>query len=256
VRIAAIESVASLGGKSELPLLIQSLITIPATGDSSWERAEQAVVSLCLQADKVDQAAAVVLAAFPDATPEARCSLIRVLGQLNCVQALSALTAATGDEDPTVCAAAFEALGTSPDPRATHTLLSMVTEPASSKLKSLAFTACLRRVVTDRVPAERKTATLETLLTQENRGKNAVAVLAELPWLPSLDSLRLAQSHLDTRGLTEPAASAAVAIAQKLDMNDPKQRTVAIDVLKEVVKITNNDDTRILALAWIAQHGG
>jgi len=61
---------------------------------------------------------------------------------------------------------------------------------------------------------------------------------------------------LDKQGLTEPAAAAAVAIAQKLDMNDSKQRTAAIDVLKEVLAVTNSETTSADAQALITQHGG
>jgi hypothetical protein len=81
---------------------------------------------------------------------------------------------------------------------------------------------------------------LKRLLTLDDRGRNASAALAELPWSPSLESLRLARSFLEKPGLTEPAASAAVSIAQKLDMNDRKQTTVAIDALQKVVEVSKN----------------
>jgi hypothetical protein len=255
VRVAAIRTVASLGGEAELPLLIDSLIAIPAADGPLRDRAEQAILAACRRADKGDQAVAMVMAALPDATSESKCSLIRMLGQLDGAQALAAVTAATGDEDTALSQAAFETLGASPNPQATDALLSLITEPPAPKLKSPAFMACLRRVVTGRAPHGQKTSLLKRLLTLDGRGRNASAALAELPWSPSIDSLRLAQSHLERQGLTEPAASAAVAIAQKLDMNDPKQRTAAIRVLKEVLQVTENHDTMIAATALIMQHG-
>jgi len=197
-----------------------------------------------------------VLAALPNASSEAKCSLIRVLGQLDGTEALAAVTAAADDEDKAVSQAAFETLGASSNPRATDVLLTMIAEPPAKKLKTPAFMACLRRVVTGRVPHEQKTSTLKKLLTLDGQGRNASAAIAELPWSPSIDSLRLAQSFLEKQGLTEPAASAAVAIAQKLDMSDSKQKTSAIGVLKEVLRVTKNDDTRIAAMALIMQHGG
>jgi len=39
-------------------------------------------------------------------------------------------------------------------------------------------------------------------------------------------------------------------------MSDSKQKTSAIGVLKEVLRVTKNDDTRIAAMALIMQHGG
>jgi HEAT repeat protein len=256
VRVAAIRTVAGLGGEAELPLLIESLIAIPATDGPPRDAAEQAILAACRRADKVERAVPTVIAALPDATSQARCSLIRVLGQLDAAETLAAVTAAAGDEDAAVSQAAFETLGTSPNPRATDALLTMIAEPPAPKLKNPAFMACLRRVVTGRVPHERKINMLQKLLNLDSHGRNASAALAELPWSPSIDSLRLAQSHLPKRGLTEPAASAAVAIAQKLDMNDPKQRAAAIGALQDVLKVTKNDDTIIAATALITQHGG
>jgi HEAT repeat protein len=255
-RVAAIRAVARLGGEAELPLLIESLIAIPAADGLPRDAAEQAILIACRRADSVNQAVATVLTALSDATSETRCSLIRVLGQLDGAEALAAVSAATGDEDTAVSQAAFETLGTSSNPRATDALLAMIAEPPAPKLKNPAFTACLRRVVTGQMSHERKIRMLKRLLTLDGHGRNASAALAELPWSPSIDSLRLAQSHLEKQGLTEPAASTAVAIAQKLDMSDSSQKTAAIDVLKEVLKVTKNDDTIIAATALIAQHGG
>jgi len=255
VRAAAIRTVASQGGENELVLLVESLVAIPAADGMPREATELAMMDVCRRADNVDRAVAMVLAALPDITSEAKCSLIRVLGQLDGAKALAAVTAAAGDEDKAVSQAAFESLGTSPNPRATDVLLTMIAEPSTPRLKNPAFTACLRRVVTGRIPHEQKTSMLEELLMLDGHGRNASAALAELPWSPSIDSLRLAQSYLERQGLTEPAASAAVAIAQKLDMNDSKQRMAALGVLKEVLKVTKNDDTSIAATVLIAQHG-
>ena len=57
--------------------------------------------------DNADQAVAIILKSLPAATPDARCSLIRVLGQLGGAEALAAVTAATGDADTDVREAAW-----------------------------------------------------------------------------------------------------------------------------------------------------
>ena len=69
-------------------------------------------------------------------------------------------------------------------------------------------------------------------------------------------SLKLVQSYLDQQGLTDTAASAAVAIAQKLDLNDPKQRTAAVEVLKRVLDVAKNETTVADAKEIIARYGG
>jgi len=256
VRVAAIRAVAALGGERELPLLIESLVAQSTSDDGPPAAAEDAIVGACRLVDDVDRAVAAVLAALPDATPEAKCSLLRVLGQLGGAKTLAAVTAATGDEDASVSQAAIDALGTVPDPQATDSLLAMIAEPPTPKLKNSAYTACLRRVVTGRVPHRQKTAVLEKLLALDPRGRNASAALAELSWSPSVVSLKLVQSYLDQQGLADTAASAAVAIAQKLDMNDPKQRTAAVKVLKQVLDVAKNETTIAAAKEIIARHSG
>jgi hypothetical protein len=256
VRAAAIRTVAAVGSGRELPSLIESLVAMPTSDSSRRAAAEQAIVAACRHADNADQAATIVLKTLPDTTPEAKCSLIRVLGQLDGTQALSAVTAAVADEDPDVSKAAFDTLGTSPNPNATDVLLVMIAEPPDKKLKNPAFTACLRRVVTGRVPDEQRYNMLKKLLTLDDRGRNASAVLAELPWSPSLDALRLAQSHLDKPGLAEPAAQSAVAIAQHLDMDDPEQKAAVVDVLRKVLEVTKNENTILAAQTLVDPDDG
>jgi len=252
VRVAAIRAVAALGGEGELPLLIESLVAMEAEDDPPRAAAEQALVAASRRAGHVDRAVAAVLATLPDARPWAKCSLIRVLGQLGGAEALAAVTAAVNDEDADMRQAAFDALADSPNHQATDVLLAMIAEPPAPQLKNPALTACLRRVIVGRVPPGQKTNVLKKLLALAGRGRNASAVLAELAWSPSIDALKLAQSYLDQPDLTEPAAAAAVAIAQRLDMNDPKQRTAAMEVLKEVLAVTNNQSTSTAAQAWIS----
>jgi hypothetical protein len=256
VRVSAIRAVARLGGARELPLLVKSLVAMPATDGLPRDAAEEAVVAACRQAENAEQAAAIVLTALPNVTSEAKCSLIRVLGQLDGAEALAAVTAAASAEDKSVSQTAFETLGTSPHPKTTDVLLAMIAEPPARKLKNPAFMACLRRVVTGRVPSEQKYSMLEKLLALDRQGRNVSAVLAELPWSPSVDSLRLAESYLDKQGLAEPAAQSAVAIAQNLAMSDPQQKTAAVDVLKKVLEVAKNENTILAAKALLMQHEG
>ncbi len=62
------------------------------------------------------------------------------------------------------------------------------------------------------------------------------------------------QTYLTKKGMTETAATTAVAIAQKLELNDTKQRLAAIEVVKEVVKLTTKEDTSEAAHAFLRKH--
>jgi len=254
VRAAAIDGIGVLGGEKELPLLIGLLVT--AEGEQERAAAENALVTTCRNGKNVEKSISPVLAALPEGTTPARCSLIRVLGQVGGARALAAVSAATGDEDAEVSKTSLDALSTSPDPKATDVLMALAENPPSPKLKSPAVTACLRRVIIEPVSAGQKTDFLKKLLVLDERGRNARNVLSELPWSPSIDSLRLAQSCLHRKGLIEPAAAAAVAIAERMNMSDQKQRDAAVEVLKEVLEATKDENTTALAKALIVKHGG
>ncbi len=255
VRNAAIRAAAMCGGEKELPLLIESLVAIPASDDQPAAAAEQAVVSVCRRARNAEPATTIIMAMLADATPKAKASLLRVLGQLDGAKPFDAITAAVGDEDAGISQAAVDALAASPDRRATDRLLTMIADPPTRRTRNSAFTSCLKRVVVGRVPQGQKTSVLERLLVLDGQGRNGAAALGELRWSPSIASLRLAQSYLDKQGLTKPAAEVAVAIAQQLDPDDSKQRAAAVEVLKEVLAVTDNETTSAAAQALIDQLG-
>lgn len=256
VCVAAIRAVAALGDRTDLPVLIASLIEMQAKDDAPRAAAEEAIVAAFRRLDDADRTLGICLAVFRSSTPEAKLGLVGFFGSLGGARPLAAVTTAAGDEDADVSRAAIDALATSPDSRATDALLALIADPPTPKLKNPALTACLRRVVTGRVPRQQKTAVLGKLLALDGRGRSASAALAELPWSPSIASLKLAQSYLGRQGLTDAAASAAVAIAQKLDISDPQQRTAAVEVLKQVLDVAKNENTIADAKAWITRHGG
>ena len=253
VQAAAFRAVSNLAGEKEIPLLTASLIE--AEDDSQRAVVEQAVVTSCRHAKNVDRAVTPVLEALEKASETPRCTLIHALGQVGGGKALTAVAAATNDENATLRKAAFDALATSPDPKATDILLKFAENASDAKKKNPALTGLLRRAITEQVPQGQKLGFLKRLIVLDGHGRIASTALSELRWSPSVDSLRLAQSCLDKERLAEPAAATAVAIAQGMDMGDKKQRDAAIQALKEVLGVTNNDTTSTDAKAFIAQHG-
>jgi len=262
VRVAAIGAIGALGGRKELPLLLDSL----AKANSEPERAsaEKAIVAACRSTEDPEQGITPVLDALAEAaraeaareqeTPAARCALLGILGQLGGQKALAALNAATADRDATVGKAAFDALATSADRRASNVLLELAENTSDAKTKNAALTAGLRRVITRPVSPGQKLSLLKRLMILDGYGRNASAALAELRWPPSVESLRFAQSCLDKQGVAEPAASVALAIAGQLDLDDPKQRNAAVEAIKKVAEVTKNETTAAAAKEFIEQH--
>ncbi len=251
VRIAAVRAVSTLGGPKEVPFLVRVLVK--AEGQRERAAAEQAVIAVCEHYRPTRS----LLAALPETTEAERCSLVRVLGRLDDKEALDGVTAAVGDENADVVKAAFEALATSPNPRATDVLLNLAETEPNSRIKNEAVMACLRRVMTDRVNSGRKLSLLKKLMAINTHARNASAVLAEFQWSPSFDSFRMAQSYLDEKGLTETAATVVVAIAGQLDMmSDTPQRHFVIEVVERVLEATENEDTAAAAREFLQQQRG
>ena len=258
VRVAAIEAVSALGGEGVLALLVDFLVK--AQSEQERGAIEKAVVTACRSARDVEESTARVLAVFRKAAKTARCSLMRVLGQLGGAKALAAAAKATGDENADVRKTALEVLATSPDPKATDVLLALAEKAPRGRGKTDITSACLRRVITGRVPSPQRLSVLDQIVALGGRGASSPAALDELPWSPSVGSLRMARSWMRKRdkrygNTSEYAAKAAVAIAQGMDMSDRKQRRAAIEALEEVLSVTKDEKTTAAAKAFIAQYG-
>jgi len=245
--------IGRLGGEKTIPQLIDHL----SKTDSKQLRkaAERSLVAACRRPDNVEGPVGAVIAAMADADEKTRVSLLGVLGRIGGNKALTSLADAAGDDNSRVRQATFEALGTSADPKATDTLLDLAGKNANRRIKGEALAACLRRVMNERVPSRKGLAVLAKIMTLDGSGKVTRMALAELPWSPSIAALRLAQSRLAEKGLSEPAAQAAVAIIQAMDVKDDHQRRAAVAAMKEVTKVTTNEETAAAAKALLAKLG-
>jgi len=258
VRVAAIKAVSASGNKK----VLRSLGDILARAEGEQERRaiEEAVLAACRSTKNIEKSTERVLEAVPDAPEAARCSVIRVLGQLGGAKALAAVATAVGDESASVRETALEVLATSPDQKATDVLLALSGKAPRGRRKTELLSACLRRVVTGRVPSQRRLGVLDQVVALGGNRSTSRTALDELPWSPSAGSLRMARSWMHKRdkrygNTSEHAAKAAVAIAQGMDMSDRKQRQAAIEALKEVLGVAKNEETTDAAKAFIAQYG-
>lgn len=256
VRAAAIEAVGAIGGQKVIPMLADLLVK----GDSPRERGSAA--NAILAAKDIDKAGALVVAVLGKTSEEAsRCAVIGVLGRIGGAKALAAIVETTTDESRDVRRAAFEALGSSPDPKALDVLLTMVEKIQRGRNRGEIFSACLRRVISGDIPAERKLSLLERIATLDPRGSGARGFMEELRWTPTTESLAVAEAWMQKRdkkqygNISDYAARAAVAIAVGMNANDPAQRKAAVEVVKKALTITTDEETVAAAKAFIEKHG-
>jgi len=247
VYVAAIKAAATLGGEKEIPSLVCAFIV--AEDERKHAAEETLVIALRNAKDAGEFVEGCVAVIHPPA------SRMRVLGKVGDAKSLEQIKAVaeSAPRDAEGSKAAFDALSTFPDPKATEVLMGLAANP-DPKVKDPAIAACLRRVITGRVPAERKFEFLKKLLVLDERGRNVRTILSELPVSPSIDSLRMAQSCLSKRGQADPAAAAVVAIVEQMDRRDPEQRKAAVEVLKEALEVVKNKNTTAQAKALLAKH--
>ncbi|MHA1518065.1 MAG: DUF6288 domain-containing protein, partial [Alphaproteobacteria bacterium] len=230
VYVAAFKAAATLGGEEAIPSLVCAFIV--AEDERKHAAEETLVIALRNAKDAGEFVEGCVAVIHPPA------SRMRVLGKVGDAKSLEQIKAVaeSAPRDAEGSKAAFDALSTFPDPKATEVLMGLAANP-DPKVKDPAIAACLRRVITGRVPADRKFEFLKKLLVLDERGRNTRTILSELPVSPSIDSLRMAQSCLSKRGQADPAAAAVVAIVEQMDRRDPEQRKAAVEVLKEALEV-------------------
>lgn len=257
VQVAAVEAVSALGGQGEIKVLVDLLVK--AEAEQEREVLVKAVVAACRRAKDIEKSAAPILAVVSKGTDTARCSAIRVLGELGGAKATATAVDAASDENADVRKAALDVLARSPDPKVTDILLTMAEKAGRGRAKGELALACVRRAIIGRVPSQQKLGILERILPLG--GSAARMALDELAWPASADSLRMARCWMRKRdrkygNLSKYAGRAAVAVAQGMDMSDSKQRQAAVEAVKEALTVTKDKKTAAAAEAFIAKHGG
>jgi hypothetical protein len=260
VRAAAIEAVGAIGGAGEIPMLADLLVRAPSP--SERELAAGAILAACRTAKDIDKAAVPVVVALGETTEEVpRCAVIGVLGRIGGAMALGAVVAATTNESRDVRRAAFEALGSSPDPKAMDFLLAMAAKTERNRNRGEIFSACVRRAISGGFSDAEKMDLLKKLAELDPRGWGARGALEELRWSPTPESLAMAGEWMKKRdkrkfgNVSEYAARAAIAIAPGMNIKDPKQRKAAVEAVKEALTITKDEKTLAAAKAFLAKHG-
>ena len=184
-----------------------------------------------------------------------RVAAVRTLSALGGADVLSSVTAATLDENARVRATAFALLVVSTHAEATDVLLSLAEKGEGLDQHAAALRSALRRLAEGKVPDSQKAGILERVLAAARRPDEKRLALAELRKLPTIDSLRQAQSLLRDAALREDAAEAAVAIAESLKLSDDDERKdAALEVIQSVFEKSKNRDTRDAAEKFIYKH--
>jgi HEAT repeat protein len=244
MRRAAIQALTTLGGKNEVAALAQALekSQIPA------ERAHIQTVLVTLSGRIGTPCVPSLLSLIQDVAPESRKAALPALVAAGGSDALAAVAAATGDQDPSFQEEAVRALCTWPnawpeDAAVAEPLLRIAKTDANSSRQILALRGYLQFLLGDeKLKPDDKLARLQEIMPLLQRPQEkitAIAVLQEIPTPAALDLLAAFAS--------EPAVAdeACVALVQAATQNktafsrDQRQKALQLAAQK-----STKDDTR------------
>jgi len=256
VRLAALDTVTALGGKKVLRSLSEYLTA--CEDDAERTAIEAMAVVACKSVKSFDKGGGLVIAALAKAEEPVRGSMLRILGTVGGAEALEAVAALADGEDRDVRKGALDVLATTHDAAATDVLLARVEKAGRGRAKGEFISACLRRVIIGRVPADKRLAVLDRIIVAGGNSSTSRTALDELPWTPSVNSLRMARTWMGKRdkvfaSTSEYAAKVAVAIAQNMDLTDAKQRKAAVEAVREVLTVAKDEATVAAAKAFLAK---
>lgn len=242
VRVAAIRQVGELGGVSEL----QTVLDLMLRAASGQERnaAEQALVSIAGGASDAESVSGKIAAAVPQAQPEARSSLLSVLGSLGGPTALKAVSAAAKDSSAEVRAEAIRALSSWKTADAAPALQGLASSASSDGDKTLALRGFLGLAANPDLPVEQRYKMCQDAVSLVKRTEEKRLLLAALGTVPTPDAVKLIVPHLNDPATKEEAGAAVVAIADRMlrGQGANPAAAVLVEPLTKVAQTSGNAD--------------
>ncbi len=226
VRVAALESLASLADADQLPVIVARLGK--AANDTERDAAVNAAVTVARRNADAAARTAPLIAALDPAKPATKVALIGALGALGGADALKAVTAAANDGDPAVAGAAIHALAGWPDASAMDALMTIARTSDNPTHCVVALRGFLQQVEQPGRTPEQALALYRQALAVANRADEKRLVLAGLSTVPSLPALQLAEPFLDDPALKDEAGLAVAKIAQGIANTAPDAARAAV----------------------------
>ena len=230
-RVAALKALGQIAVPDELPALINVLVT--ADGDAERREAERAVAAVARKIADPAQQGDAVIAALPTATtPEAKSSLMLVMGRLGAPEALPLLQAGLQAKDAEQQRAAILALSEWPTPEPINDLLIAAKSLKDETLRVLALRGymALAGLPSERLPGE-TAALFKTALELAPNAAEKRRALSGLGKVYGPEAFDLAAQYLDDSEVGAEAELAVIENAMRLyNKND---RT---DARKEIMR--------------------
>jgi len=226
VRKTALQALGRLGSPEDLPALMERLVKLPDDyGRREAERSAAMVARKIADPGRRADAVAAALAATQDTA--ARCSLLRVLGQIGNNAALEALTGLLEDDDAAIRDAAVRALAEQSGTKALDAMANVFTRPANETHRVLALRGYVRLLQHDTDLIEReKAARYEKAMAAATSDDERRLIIGGLSAVRHAAAIDLARRYVEDTAVQAEAKLAIAKIQESL--NRPPEGFTAI----------------------------
>lgn len=247
IRLAAIHALGMTADAAELDALLKPLLA--PRDEAEAEAAKTALLLACPRMADPDATAAKLLGAMPGATASGKAALLEILGALGGKRALEGVAAAARGGDDALADAATAVLGQWMSPEAATALIDLARR-GPEKYRVRALRGYLRIARQLNVPIDQRMAMCRTALEVAQRDAEKKLALEVLGRYPAVEGLRLAVAQLGAEAVRAEAATAAVAIAEKLARAEP---AAVADAMRAVATANVPPELAARAKAVLAQ---
>jgi HEAT repeat protein len=228
-RLAALESLRILA----VPDTLTPLLDLAAKSRSEAERDPvlRALYAVCQASPDREQTAGRVIDALGRFSPPQRRSVLPLLVEFATPAALEAAQAATRERDPELVKEAVRVLSQWPSAAPAPRLLELAGASDDLTLQALALRGCVAVASQEPEPAKRL-ALLQQAKAAAQRPDEKRQALGQIGQIPTPEALQVVLADLADPSLTHEAGLAAVSIAEKLAVANPK---LAAEVAAQVL---------------------
>jgi len=220
VKLAALTAMGQLAELKDLDLLTSRALAASKTPETA--AAEAALTTAALRMADREGAAAKLAECLRGASAEQQAYLLELLGKMSGKKALQTVAHAAKSSDAALKESATKVLGEWPNPDAADALLDLAKTDLENKYRVRALRGYIRIARQLKLPDDVKLAMFHTAMETATRVEDKRIALDILSRIPSGKTLSLAASYASEAALKADAAKAAVAIAAKLIVEQPK----------------------------------
>lgn len=232
----ALKGLGVLGAAKDISAMIDLLLK---TDSSATRNAlEKAIGNVASRQKTEASRVGLIVAALRQASPDAKASLLRILGRLGGARALAAVRSAARSSDAKLKDAAVRALAGWSDDSAAVDLLRIAGTADNEVHQILALRGYVRLAG---VPAKGRTTARTVAMFRKaarlaKRADEKRLILSGLGNVRSIDALNMAVEYLSDKALAREAGSAAVNIARNISKDRRLAKAIS-DAMKKVVVV-------------------